>query len=100
VVSRKQELGCLQDRLRHAFLKFGGENMATMARARPRASQSEIARIEEAARIHEQIRQRAYELYLLRGCTPGLDLDDWLSAAQEIVQAEMAWLDERTTEIR
>jgi hypothetical protein len=30
---------------------------------------------------------------------PGLGLDDWLRAEQEIVQAEMAWLDERTTEI-
>ena len=30
------------------------------------------------------IRQRAYELYEERGCTPGQQDDDWLRAEQEI----------------
>jgi len=30
------------------------------------------------------IRQRAYELYQERGCTPGQQDDDWLRAEQEI----------------
>ena len=29
---------------------------------------------------HEQIEQRAYELYLKRGCDPGKELEDWLGA--------------------
>ena len=29
---------------------------------------------------HEQIEQRAYELYLKRGCDPEKELEDWLGA--------------------
>jgi hypothetical protein len=32
----------------------------------------------------EEIRQRAYDLYLQRGGADGLDFDDWLSAEQEL----------------
>jgi hypothetical protein len=32
----------------------------------------------------EAIEQRAYELYLARGCEPGMELDDWLAAEQEV----------------
>jgi hypothetical protein len=31
------------------------------------------------------IRDRAYQLYLERGCTDGHDLDDWLMAEGEIL---------------
>ncbi len=34
------------------------------------------------------IRNRAYELYELRGMEPGHDLDDWLQAEQEILSAD------------
>ena len=34
--------------------------------------------------MHEQIAQRAYEIYLERGCTPGDPLQDWLRAEQEL----------------
>jgi Protein of unknown function (DUF2934) len=34
----------------------------------------------------EQIRQRAYELYLEGGCTHGRDCDDWLQAERELVE--------------
>ena len=34
--------------------------------------------------LETQIRQRAYELYQERGCTPGQQDDDWLRAEQEI----------------
>ncbi len=30
----------------------------------------------------ERIRQRAYQLYLERGCEPGRDVEDWLAAEQ------------------
>jgi len=33
---------------------------------------------------HEQISQRAYEIYLERGCTPGDPTQDWLRAEQEL----------------
>jgi len=33
---------------------------------------------------HEQIAQRAYEIYLERGATPGDPMQDWLRAEQEL----------------
>ena len=33
---------------------------------------------------HEEIRQRAYEIYLERGGLPGDELDDWLQAEREL----------------
>ena len=40
----------------------------------------------------EEIRRRAYEIYLARGGEPGHDLEDWLQAEREVVmdQAEAA----------
>ena len=32
----------------------------------------------------EEVRQRAYELHLERGCVHGCDLDDWLQAEREL----------------
>lgn len=34
----------------------------------------------------EEIRQRAHEIFLARGSTPGKELDDWLRAEQELKQ--------------
>jgi hypothetical protein len=37
------------------------------------------------AQVSEQeIAQRAYALYLARGCQPGHDIDDWLQAEREL----------------
>ena len=33
---------------------------------------------------HEEIRRRAYEIYLERGDSPGDELDDWLRAEREL----------------
>jgi hypothetical protein len=39
----------------------------------------------EPVRVTEQeIAERAYALYLARGCQPGHDIDDWLQAEQEL----------------
>ncbi len=38
----------------------------------------------------EQIRQRAYELYELRGREDGHDLDDWLKAELEVKERARA----------
>lgn len=32
-----------------------------------------------------QVRQRAYELYQERGCTPGQENEDWLRAENEVL---------------
>ena len=36
----------------------------------------------------EEVRHRAYEIYLERGEQPGCDLDDWLQAECELQRAE------------
>ena len=36
----------------------------------------------------EEIRQRAYEIYLSRGAASGFELDDWLQAERELRSKE------------
>jgi hypothetical protein len=36
------------------------------------------------ASLEEDIRRRAYEIYLQRGCTPGREDEDWIVAEQEV----------------
>jgi hypothetical protein len=43
--------------------------------------------IAETLPVEEQVRLRAYELYISRGNESGSDLDDWLHAEQEILLA-------------
>ena len=38
----------------------------------------------EILSLEDRIRRRAHALYVERGCQPGLALDDWLQAEQEI----------------
>jgi len=35
--------------------------------------------------LEAQIRQRAYELYEERGCTPGQETEDWCRAEREVL---------------
>ena len=35
---------------------------------------------------HEQIQQRAYQIYLEHGFHPGNDLADWLAAEKELIE--------------
>jgi hypothetical protein len=42
----------------------------------------------ETVPLAERIRQRAYEIYPQRGGQDGSDLEDWLQAEQEILDAE------------
>jgi hypothetical protein len=37
------------------------------------------------ADLEAEIRFRAYELYLQRGCTPGQDEQDWITAEREVL---------------
>jgi hypothetical protein len=49
-------------------------------------SESESPKAGIATAREEQIRQRAYELYLARNGGPGSAIEDWLQA-----EAEIAW---------
>ncbi len=42
-------------------------------------------RILDALPVEEQIRQRAFEIYIQRGNQSGSELDDWLQAEREIL---------------
>jgi len=35
--------------------------------------------------VRAKISQRAYEIYLSRGCEPGCEMEDWLQAESEIL---------------
>lgn len=51
----------------------------------PRQTQAAIEREGLPHSTHEQaIRNRAYEIYLLRGGQPGHELEDWLQAEREL----------------
>jgi hypothetical protein len=53
----------------------------------------------ETLPLEEQIRRRAYELYLQRGNQAGSDIEDWLQAEKEILRAESdARVDEASEE--
>jgi len=52
----------------------------------------------ETLPLEERIRRRAYELYRLRGETPGLQLDDWLQAEAEIREEQERAIDEAEEE--
>lgn len=39
--------------------------------------------------LEEEIRRRAYELYLERGTTPGSESEDWLVAEREVRSRQM-----------
>jgi len=55
-----------------------GDPMPAPARGRPRS---------EKLPLEEQIRRRAYELYIRRGNQSGSEYDDWLQAEEEILRA-------------
>lgn len=48
---------------------------------------STMTTTETAVDLQEQIRRRAYELYEQRGREEGRELDDWLQAEAEVMQA-------------
>jgi hypothetical protein len=61
--------------------------------SKPKASGSVEAKqpsLEVVSSAREQeIRRRAYEIYLERGEEPGRDLEDWLQAEREIASHEI-----------
>ena len=48
----------------------------------------------EADNTKAKIRQRAYELYLQRGRSPGHELEDWLQAERELMERGVEKMEE------
>ncbi len=44
----------------------------------------------------EQIRAKAHQIYLERGCAPGRDIDDWLQAEYELMRLPVGKIAELT----
>ena len=66
--------------------------------SKPKASGTEEAKqpsleVVDSAR-EQEIRRRAYEIYLERGEEPGRDLEDWLQAERELASHEISPPDE------
>jgi hypothetical protein len=53
-----------------------------MAIAKPQTSKQTTPAVD----VDERIRKRAFELFQLRGCQDGHDLDDWTQAEAEILR--------------
>jgi hypothetical protein len=52
----------------------------------PRAENEDLDHLLQSAR-EQEIRRRAYEIYLERGAQPGLELEDWLQAERELTNS-------------
>jgi hypothetical protein len=73
------------------MVAFSQEVMPMPVPARPAKSTVEMLSPEE------QIRRRAYELYVRRGSQSGSELDDWLQAEKEFLQDDA--IDEEAAEM-
>lgn len=51
-----------------------------MANAKPQTRKDPTSTVD----VDERIRQRAFELFQLRGCQDGHDFDDWMEAEAEV----------------
>jgi hypothetical protein len=51
---------------------------------------------ENEALPYEEVARRAYEIYQDRGSEPGLDLDDWFQAEQDLRMIRLRIADETT----
>jgi len=56
----------------------------------PSVSEAEPQIFEESQNITERIRERAHELYQLRGQSDGLDMDDWRLAESQLIERQRA----------
>jgi hypothetical protein len=67
-------------------------NIATAANVSPiQAEKTAEASVRNAAR-EDEIRLRAYEIYLQRGGEPGREMDDWLQAERELERGALGRL--------
>lgn len=61
--------------------------MARKAKAAKKATRKSSRSIGRGSQ-EEQVRLRAYELYVARGAIPGRELEDWLRAERELQQGK------------
>ena len=66
----------------------GKGNQALALHASPAQSHTEDTSANRAPN-HDEIRRRAYEIYLERGGLPGRELEDWLQAESEFESAAL-----------
>jgi len=67
-------------------------NIATAANVSPiQAEKTAEASVRNAAR-EDEIRLRAYEIYLQRGGEPGREMDDWLQAERDLERGALGRL--------
>ncbi len=52
--------------------------------ASPKSTPAKVAPMSDTVLLHDQIRERAHQLYETRGRENGKDEQDWLRAEQEI----------------
>ncbi|HJY87581.1 MAG TPA: DUF2934 domain-containing protein [Candidatus Acidoferrales bacterium] len=60
----------------------------TAAKMQKAVAQEPVIQTPRREVTEEEIRLRAYEIYLARGATPGFELEDWLQAERELRSKE------------
>src|SRR6185436_5775691 len=50
--------------------------------------------------VHDEIRQRAFQLFKEKGCQPGFELEDWLEAERQVLFCPPAELIETRNEVQ
>ena len=68
--------------------KASGSKEAKQPSLEPEVTGEERSVVNSAR--EQEIRRRAYELYLERGEEPGRDLEDWLEAERELASHEIS----------
>jgi hypothetical protein len=66
------------------------ETSMTKFAPRIRASKSVTGQSQSGSPSVDDIRRRAYELYMQRGCGPGNQLQDWFQAERELMMTANA----------
>jgi hypothetical protein len=64
--------------------KPSAKNGATVARTEQNGGHEQPLNVRSMTVSEFEIRQRAYEIYVARGCQDGYDWDDWIQAETEI----------------
>jgi hypothetical protein len=59
------------------------KTIASTAPTQPGTAVGERERLQQSTR-EQEIRNRAYEIYLQRGAQPGCEVEDWLQAEREL----------------
>src|SRR5437868_2619775 len=80
VKNKKCQTVCHCPARESVYRRRGDSHMIATARAREP--------IGKTLSVEDRVRQRAYELYVNRGCESGSELDDWLQAEQDVLLAQ------------